>query len=95
MLYIRLSVLMFLVGFAGVASAVDVDLSMTTTTGYDDMRTVATDIRQLAAELGLERPYLVGADWGGLVARRSSGRGRVCACVVEGVFTFYIGVPCI
>lgn len=38
-------------------------------TGYD-MRTVAADIRQLAAELGLERPYLVGADWGGLVARR-------------------------
>ena len=36
MLYIRLSVLMFLVGFAGVASAVDVDLSMTTTTGYDN-----------------------------------------------------------
>ncbi|MCZ6840640.1 MAG: alpha/beta hydrolase [Alphaproteobacteria bacterium] len=37
--------------------------------GYD-MRTVATDIRQLAAVLSLENPYLVGADWGGLVARR-------------------------
>ncbi|MEK9660987.1 MAG: alpha/beta hydrolase [Alphaproteobacteria bacterium] len=37
--------------------------------GYD-MRTVATDIRALVHELGLERPYIVGADWGGLVARR-------------------------
>ncbi len=36
MLYIRLSILMFLVGLAGVASAVDVDLSMTTTAGYDN-----------------------------------------------------------
>ena len=38
-------------------------------TGYD-MRTVATDIRELATALGLERPYVVGTDWGGLVARR-------------------------
>jgi len=37
--------------------------------GYD-MRTVATDIRQMATVLGLDRPYLVGTDWGGLVARR-------------------------
>lgn len=37
--------------------------------GYD-MRTVAHDIRALAAALGLERPYIVGSDWGGLVARR-------------------------
>lgn len=37
--------------------------------GYD-MRTIATDIRELAAALGLEQPYLVGTDWGGLVARR-------------------------
>lgn len=38
-------------------------------TGYD-MRTVATDIRELLKALGLERPYIVGSDWGGLVARR-------------------------
>jgi len=37
--------------------------------GYD-MRTVATDIRELVRALGLEPPYLVGHDWGGLVARR-------------------------
>jgi len=37
--------------------------------GYD-MRTVATDIRALLAAMGLERPYIVGSDWGGLVARR-------------------------
>lgn len=37
--------------------------------GYD-MRTVATDIYELVQTLGLERPYLVGHDWGGLVARR-------------------------
>lgn len=37
--------------------------------GYD-MRSVATDIYQLVQALGLERPYLVGHDWGGLVARR-------------------------
>jgi pimeloyl-ACP methyl ester carboxylesterase len=37
--------------------------------GYD-MRTVATDIRELLRELGLVRPYIVGSDWGGLVARR-------------------------
>lgn len=39
-------------------------------TGGYDMRTVATDIRALVAELGVERPYIVGSDWGGLVARR-------------------------
>jgi haloacetate dehalogenase len=38
-------------------------------TGYD-MRTVATDIRALVTALGHERPYIVGSDWGGLVARR-------------------------
>ena len=38
-------------------------------TGYD-LRTVATDIYELVVALGLERPYLVGHDWGGLVARR-------------------------
>ncbi len=37
--------------------------------GYD-MRTVATDIREMIAALGLEKVYLVGSDWGGLVARR-------------------------
>jgi len=37
--------------------------------GYD-LRTVATDIYQLVKALGLDRPYLVGHDWGGLVARR-------------------------
>ncbi len=37
--------------------------------GYD-MRTVATDIRELLRALGLEHPYIVGSDWGGLVARR-------------------------
>jgi len=37
--------------------------------GYD-MRTVATDIHELVRVLALERPYLVGHDWGGLVARR-------------------------
>lgn len=38
-------------------------------TGYD-LRTLATDIYQLVEALGLERPSLVGHDWGGLVARR-------------------------
>jgi len=37
--------------------------------GYD-MRTVATDVHALIEALGLDRPYLVGHDWGGLVARR-------------------------
>ncbi|CAN0316233.1 unnamed protein product [Discosporangium mesarthrocarpum] len=37
--------------------------------GYD-MRTVATDIRALIQALALEQPIIVGADWGGLVARR-------------------------
>jgi len=37
--------------------------------GYD-MRTVANDIRALVAELGLGKVYMVGTDWGGLVARR-------------------------
>ncbi len=37
--------------------------------GYD-MRTVATDLYELVRALRLERPYLVGHDWGGLVARR-------------------------
>jgi len=36
MLYIRASLLAIVVGFAGVAGAVDVDLSMTTTSGYDN-----------------------------------------------------------
>jgi len=35
-LYIRASLLVILVGFAGVARAVDIDLSMTTTSGYDN-----------------------------------------------------------
>ncbi len=38
-------------------------------TGYD-MRTVATDIRELIVVLGYEKAILVGHDWGGLVARR-------------------------
>ncbi len=38
-------------------------------TGYD-IRTVMTDVRALAGELGMENIYLVGTDWGGLVARR-------------------------
>ena len=38
-------------------------------TGYD-MRTVATDIRELVKALGFEKAILVGHDWGGLVARR-------------------------
>ncbi|MCZ6603584.1 MAG: alpha/beta hydrolase [Alphaproteobacteria bacterium] len=38
--------------------------------GPYDMRTVAADIRALIAALGMERPYIVGHDWGGLVARR-------------------------
>jgi haloacetate dehalogenase len=37
--------------------------------GYD-MRTVATDIHALIEVLGLEDVYMIGADWGGLVARR-------------------------
>ncbi len=37
--------------------------------GYD-LRTVSTDIWELVRALDLERPYLVGHDWGGLVARR-------------------------
>ncbi len=37
--------------------------------GYD-MRTVANDIHALCEALELENVYLVGADWGGLVARR-------------------------
>jgi haloacetate dehalogenase len=37
--------------------------------GYD-MRTVATDIHALIEALGLSDVYMVGADWGGLVARR-------------------------
>lgn len=36
MLYVRASLLLIMVGFAGVAGAVDLDLSMTTTAGYDD-----------------------------------------------------------
>ncbi len=38
-------------------------------TGYD-VRTLAEDMRALASALGLENVYLVGTDWGGLVARR-------------------------
>jgi len=37
--------------------------------GYD-MRTVANDIHAMCETMGLENVYLVGADWGGLVARR-------------------------
>ena len=37
--------------------------------GYD-MRTVANDIHAMCEAMGLENVYLVGADWGGLVARR-------------------------
>ena len=36
MLYVRASWIVILVGFAGVAKAVDLDLSMTTTVAYDD-----------------------------------------------------------
>ena len=36
MLYVRASLILILVGFAGVASATDLDLSLTTTAGYDD-----------------------------------------------------------
>jgi len=36
MLYVRASLILVLVGFAGVAEAVDLDLSMTATAGYDD-----------------------------------------------------------
>jgi hypothetical protein len=36
MLHVKALFLLILVGFAGIANAVDVDLSMTTTTGYDD-----------------------------------------------------------
>ncbi len=36
MSYVRASMIFILVGFAGAAKAVDVDLSMTTTAGYDD-----------------------------------------------------------
>jgi len=36
MLYVRASILVILIGFAGVAQAIDVDLSMTSTVGYDD-----------------------------------------------------------
>lgn len=38
--------------------------------GPYDMRTVASDIAALIEALGLEEVYLVGMDWGGLVARR-------------------------
>lgn len=38
--------------------------------GPYDMRTVADDLAALIDALGLDRPYLVGHDWGGLVARR-------------------------
>ncbi len=37
--------------------------------GYD-IRTIATDIHELVAELGLKDVYLVGTEWGGLAARR-------------------------
>jgi hypothetical protein len=36
MLYVRASLILILVGFAGVATAVDLDLSLTSTAGYDD-----------------------------------------------------------
>ncbi len=36
MLYVRASMIFVLVGFVGVAKAVDLDLSLTTTAGYDD-----------------------------------------------------------
>ena len=38
--------------------------------GDYDMRTVAGDVRELCRALGLADPYMVGSDWGGLVARR-------------------------
>ena len=38
--------------------------------GNYDIRTLATDIHALLAELGIENPVLVGHDWGGLLARR-------------------------
>ena len=38
--------------------------------GDYDIRTLATDIHALLGELGIEKPVLVGHDWGGLVARR-------------------------
>lgn len=38
--------------------------------GPYDMRTVAADIHALLVELDIQRPYIVGHDWGGLVARR-------------------------
>jgi len=37
--------------------------------GYD-LRTLATDIHEFIDALGLEKVYLVGTDWGGLIARR-------------------------
>jgi hypothetical protein len=36
MLYVRASLILILVGFAGVATAVELDLSLTATSGYDD-----------------------------------------------------------
>lgn len=50
--------------------------------GYD-MRTVANDIHALIEALGLRDVYMVGADWGGLVARRYALDGlgalkRIC-----------------
>ena len=36
MLYLRAFLILILVGFAGVATAIDLDLSLTTTAGYDD-----------------------------------------------------------
>ncbi|MBI3072537.1 MAG: alpha/beta hydrolase [Deltaproteobacteria bacterium] len=36
-------------------------------TGYD-LRTLVADVRALAAELGEERPHIIGHDWGGLIA---------------------------
>jgi pimeloyl-ACP methyl ester carboxylesterase len=38
--------------------------------GPYDMRTVANDLDALLSKLEAARPYLVGHDWGGLVARR-------------------------
>lgn len=37
--------------------------------GYD-LRTLATDIHEFIDVLGLKKVYLVGTDWGGLIARR-------------------------
>ncbi len=69
-------------------------------TGYD-VRTVATDIRELIKSLGFEKAILVGHDWGGLVARRLAlDRPEVVERLVvvdivphEQIFTDHFTVP--